>query len=327
MPGRSGSATRLLVHSPIEVLTPSLGDVLVAGWNGPRNLLEHMEQDEESLRAPVQNAEEATPVVAAELPELPLDLPAVRKRNGGSVSEGSLRRSICRSSEACTRVDLHDAFHVRPARVRAQHPESPRDHGHRCTRGAPRRHGRPHVSGLSVDTRRTASGSALKALTLERAEDSHGPSFVPSGSRPAHVSVLERHSSTVWPPRVRRRVRPVLATFTRSDRGIISRLCRQDEWCFRHRPQASHATAITRAGRWPLLVRGAHSSANAQLQRSAWRLAVSGTRGVETVGPSGAGSNVRVDMSDPLFMQPAMPRKGKGVRLSSPGRDQHWPRR
>ncbi len=80
MTGRSGRAARLLVHPPIEILPPSLGDVLVAGWNGPRSLLEYMEQDEESLRAPVQNAEEATPVVAAELPELSLDLTAVRKR-------------------------------------------------------------------------------------------------------------------------------------------------------------------------------------------------------------------------------------------------------
>jgi hypothetical protein len=41
--GGSGPAAWLLVHPPIEVLPPSLGHVLVAGWNGPRSFLEYME--------------------------------------------------------------------------------------------------------------------------------------------------------------------------------------------------------------------------------------------------------------------------------------------
>ena len=46
-----------------------------------------------------------------------------------------------------------------------------------------------------------------------------------SGSRPAQVSALERHSSTVWRPRVRRRVRPVLvgpSTSAETPRSIVS---------------------------------------------------------------------------------------------------------
>jgi hypothetical protein len=78
--GGSGPAARLFVHPPIEVLPTSLGHVLVAGRDVPRSLLEHVEQDEGTFRAPVKNSEEATPVVAAELPEVPLDLTAVRKR-------------------------------------------------------------------------------------------------------------------------------------------------------------------------------------------------------------------------------------------------------
>ena len=80
MTGSSGRAARLLIHPPTEVLPPSLGDALVPCWNAARSLLEDVEQDKEPLRASVQNAEKAAPVVTAELSELTLDLTAVWKR-------------------------------------------------------------------------------------------------------------------------------------------------------------------------------------------------------------------------------------------------------
>lgn len=79
------------------------------------------------------------------------------------------RTRTWRSAHAAERVDVDNAFDVRPSESRAQHTKATRDHGHRGARKFHAAMAARTCSGLSVDTRRTAKGSAVRALTLERA--------------------------------------------------------------------------------------------------------------------------------------------------------------
>ena len=76
----SWRSTRLLVHSPLEILPPVLSNRLVGSWHLLGRLLEDVKKHEKALRAPVEDPKEPAPVVAAKLPQLAFHLATVRKR-------------------------------------------------------------------------------------------------------------------------------------------------------------------------------------------------------------------------------------------------------
>jgi len=80
--GGPGRSARVLVHPLTEVLEPLLRDVDVGLRQGAGPLLQCVEEDEEVAGPLVQDPIEVSPVVAAQLPELPVDLRAVREREG-----------------------------------------------------------------------------------------------------------------------------------------------------------------------------------------------------------------------------------------------------
>jgi hypothetical protein len=84
--GGSGRSTRSSIHPLTEVLEPLLRDVDVRLGERAGPLLDGVEEDEEVARSLVQDPVEVPPVVAAELPQLAIDLGAVRKGEGRVVA-------------------------------------------------------------------------------------------------------------------------------------------------------------------------------------------------------------------------------------------------
>ena len=80
MASRPWRSARLLLHTGPEVLEALLRDVDVGLWEGAGALLQRMEEYEEVPGPLVQKPVEVPPVVAAQFPELAVDLRAVRER-------------------------------------------------------------------------------------------------------------------------------------------------------------------------------------------------------------------------------------------------------